>query len=104
MTTLNVFFTPGARRQLLAAVEFIGRDKPGAAARFHARLLTTLRRLADFPDSGRTIPEFPRLRFREVSVPPYRCFYSVESESVWIVGIWHSAQRPTAPGRQTHST
>ena len=56
-----------------------------------------LRRLVRFPESGRTIPEFPHLAYREVIVRPYRFFYRIEGSIVWIVAVWHSAQLPKDP-------
>jgi plasmid stabilization system protein ParE len=58
-----------------------------------------LRRLEDFPESGRIVPEFPELPFREVIIPPYRFFYKIKKDAVWIVAVWHGAQivkEPTA--------
>jgi hypothetical protein len=48
--------------------------------------------LEKFPDSGRVIPEFPELPYREVIVVPLRFFYRVEGRFVWIVAAWHGAQ------------
>jgi plasmid stabilization system protein ParE len=56
-----------------------------------------LARLGDFPDSGRVVPEFPDLQFREVIVDPYRFFYRVRGDTVWVVAAWHGAQLPDAP-------
>ena len=50
--------------------------------------------LRKFPQSGRALPEFPDLPFREVIVTPYRFFYRVKGKNVWIVAVWHSAQLP----------
>jgi hypothetical protein len=50
-----------------------------------------LSRLADYPESGRVLPEFPDLAFREVIVAPYRFFYRVKEDAVWVVAAWHSA-------------
>jgi plasmid stabilization system protein ParE len=61
------------------------------------RAETVLRRLERFPDSGRTLPEFPDLPHREVIVTPYRFFYRVVRSTVWIVAVWHGAQLPKAP-------
>jgi len=58
---------------------------------------TVLRRLEDFPESGRIIPEFPELPFREVILPPYRFFYKVKGDVVWIVAVWPGAQLPKQP-------
>ncbi|MGB7621857.1 MAG: type II toxin-antitoxin system RelE/ParE family toxin [Terriglobia bacterium] len=91
---MKVLFTPTARAQFLAALDFIRRDNPSAARRFRRRAETLLRRLVKFPHSGRVIPEFPDLPQREVIVSPYRFFYRTVGTRVWIVAVWHSAQLP----------
>jgi toxin ParE1/3/4 len=90
---VRVRFTPTARTSFLAAIEYIRQDRPTAAARFRQQAEKILRRL-EFPGSGRAIPEFPDLPYREVIVRPYRFFYRVEGRTVWIVAVWHSAQLP----------
>ncbi len=94
---MEVLFTPTARRQFLNALTYIRRDNPPAAIHFRKKAERVLRRLVDFPDSGRTIPEFPNIPFREVIVRPYRFFYRVEGNKVWIVSVWHGAQLPNSP-------
>lgn len=94
---MRIRFTASARLQFLAALAYIQLDKPSAAARFRKRAETALRRLERFPASGRVLPEFPDLPFREVIVPPYRFFYRVKAKTVWVVGVWHSAQLPEEP-------
>ena len=89
--------TPPARAQLLASVAYIRADSPAAARDFRTRVESTLRRLIDFPDSGRVIPEFDKLGFREVLVDSHRFFYRVQGEVIWVVGIWHDAQMPSRP-------
>ena len=96
---MKVRFTPAARAQFLEGLAFINADKPLAAAALLARVKTGLRRLAKYPQSGRKIPEFPASAHREVVVPPYRFFYRVDKSSVWIVAVWHGAQRPDRPSR-----
>ena len=97
MNVVTVTFTPAAKKHFLEAVAYIKRDKPDAARRFRHKVEGTLRRLSDFPESGRTIPEFPNLDFREVIVQPYRFFYKTTGTGVWIVAVWHSAQIPAEP-------
>ena len=94
---MTIRFTPTARAEFLAAIEYIRKDKPGAAVQFRRKAEKALRRLNKFPDSGRKLPEFPDLPFREVVVPPYRFFYRVEQKTVWIVAVWHGAQQPEEP-------
>jgi toxin ParE1/3/4 len=92
-----VKLTPPARAQLLAAVAFINADRPAAAREFRMRVDGALRRLIDFPESGRVIPEFSGLGFREVLVGSYRLFYRVQGNITWVVGVWHDAQIPDEP-------
>ena len=94
---MKVQFTPSARTQFLAAIIYIYRDSPSAAIAFRHKAEKTLSRLRKFPRSGRILPEFPDLPFREVILPPYRFFYSIKENIVWIVAVWHSAQLPKEP-------
>ena len=94
---MNIVFTPSAKRQFLSAIAYIHVDKPGAARAFRKKAESSLRRLSNFPDSGRRLPEFPELPYREVNVAPYRFFYRVHADVVWVVAVWHSAQLPNEP-------
>lgn len=76
------------------AVAYINRDNPDAAARFRQRSEQVLRRLEQFPESGRIAPEFPDLPYREVVVRPYRFFYRVKETVVWVVAVWHGLNCP----------
>lgn len=89
---MRVQFTPPGRAQFLAALTYIRADRPIAAREFRNHVNDSLSHLIDFPDAGRMIPEFPQLRFRELIVVPYRFFYRVEADTVWIVAVWHEAQ------------
>jgi toxin ParE1/3/4 len=94
---VRVRLTPTARRNLLSALEYIRRDNPTAARRFRKRAETILRRLERFPESGRHLPEFPDLPHREAIIRPYRFFYRVRRQTVWIVTVWHSARLAEPP-------
>lgn len=94
---MKILFTPTGRRQFLEAIAYIYRDKPFAAVNFRQKAEKALSRLKRFPESGRPIPEFPELPFREVIVNPYRFFYKVKDDSVWIMAVWHGAQLPDEP-------
>jgi toxin ParE1/3/4 len=96
---MRLRFTPSGRIQFLAAVSYIHQDNPQAALRFRNRSEKVLRRLLQYPESGRVIPEFPDLPFREVVVPPYRFFYRREQKVIWVVAVWHGAQLPEVPKR-----
>ena len=94
---MKILFTPTGRRQFLEAIAYIYRDNPSAAVSFRKKAEKVLSRLKQFPESGRLIPEFSDLPFREVIVSPYRFFYKVKGKVVWIVAVWHGAQLPEDP-------
>jgi toxin ParE1/3/4 len=94
---LRILFTPTGRRQFLEAIAYIDRDKPSAAEKFRRKAEESLSRLAKFPESGRLLPEFPELPFREVIVNPYRFFYKIKEDNIWIVAVWHGAQLTDEP-------
>ena len=94
---MKVKFTPSARAHFLSALSYIRKDKPSAALNFRNQTEKILRRLEDFPESGRIIPEFPELPYREVIISPYRFFYKTKDDIVWIVAVWHGAQLPKEP-------
>ncbi|MBI4330006.1 MAG: type II toxin-antitoxin system RelE/ParE family toxin [Chloroflexi bacterium] len=94
---MTILFTPTARRQFLEAIAYIHRDNHSAAIDFRQKAEKAISRLKDFPESGRRLPEFPDIPYREVIVNPYRFFYRVKDKTVWIVAVWHGAQLPVEP-------
>ena len=94
---MKLQFTPSGRIQFLKALAHIHQDNPQAAVNFRNRAERVLQRLMQYPKSGRLIPEFPDLPFREVIVAPYRFFYRREGNTIWVVACWHGAQLPTEP-------
>jgi toxin ParE1/3/4 len=95
--SLPIRFTPTADAEFLGVIACIGAGRPSAAVAFKNQALNTLFRLSDFPESGRTVPEYPALPFREVIVAPYRFFYQVKVDAVWIVAVRHGAQLADPP-------
>ena len=97
---MKIRFTLSGRMQFLTAVAYIQRDDPPAALRFRNRAERVLRRLIRFLESGRLIPEFLELPFREVVVAPYRFFYRREGKTIWVIAVWHGSQIPNEPQRK----
>lgn len=85
----EVRWTQRARNDLRDIHDFIARDSPRAAEALVERVLTAMERLAVFPESGRVVPEFPALGYREIIVSSYRVLYRLESNTVWIVAVVH---------------
>ena len=94
---MKIRFAHAAKISLYSAINYIRQDNPTAAADFLKRVEKTLRRLEKHPESGRRIPEYPELIYRELLVLPYRFFYRIEGKTIWIVAVWHTAQVPVEP-------
>ena len=71
---------------------FIARDAPQVAAVFAQRAFDAADRLAQFPRSGRTVPELKNPDFREVILGSYRLIYRLRSGDVQILTVHPAAQ------------
>jgi len=63
---------------------------PEVGERLLAEILATVERLADYPESGRVVPEFGLLQLREIIHPPFRIVYRLDAECVRVVRVWRS--------------
>jgi addiction module RelE/StbE family toxin len=87
-----VRWTQRARDDLREIHNFIARDSLRAAEALVERLLTATERLAAFPESGRVVPEFPTLGYREIIVSSYRVLYRFDGDTVWLAAVVHGRQ------------
>jgi plasmid stabilization system protein ParE len=73
---------------------FIAEDSASAAERFVRSIFHAVERLADFPESGRIVPEFNDPAIREVIRKPCRVVYRVDGRKrvVEIARVWHAAR------------
>ena len=69
-------------------------DAPDRALRFGQFLVTSTKRLADFPEMGRVVPEFDDPAIREIVVRTYRVIYRVhhDGQRVEVARFWHGAR------------
>ena len=74
-------------------VFFIARDAPPVAAVFAQRAFDATDRLANFPESGRIVPEMNDPNFREIVLGNYRLIYRLRSGDVQIVTMHHGARQ-----------
>ena len=70
-------------------VDFISFDNPVAAQVLHSKILSGVKRLGDFPHSGRKVPELREYlpNFREIVVTPCRVIYKVKNEKVYVLRV-----------------
>ena len=87
-------WSPSAKLDLKDITAFIAEDSISAAERFIGSLFQSVERLADFPESGRMVPEFGDPSIREVIRRPCRIVYRVDRAKhvIEIARGWHAAR------------
>jgi plasmid stabilization system protein ParE len=82
-----------AREDLASVRAFISEQSPSYAALVIDRIIGVTDRLAQFPESGRAVPEFAQPDVREVIYRPYRIVYRlVGTDEVHILRVHHGAR------------
>ncbi len=90
----KIIWHEGAVADLDQAVQYIAQDSPDQASLFLDRVRTAVKRLEDFPASGRKVPESEDPVFRELIVGAYRVMYEVKGDVVRITAVVHGARKP----------
>ncbi|WP_341936779.1 type II toxin-antitoxin system RelE/ParE family toxin [Marinimicrobium sp. C2-29] len=88
---MRIVWSPLALERVEDIAQYIAEDKPGAAVEWVDGIFDTVERLADFPESGRVVPEVGGRRIREVIFGAYRIIYSVRDQ-VDILTVRRSSQ------------
>jgi toxin ParE1/3/4 len=90
----KLIWAPSARLDLRDLASYIAESRPHASTRFVQRVFQMVGHLADFPESGRMVPEFADPNLREVVRPPCRIVYRLkpQEQTVEIARIWHAAR------------
>jgi plasmid stabilization system protein ParE len=90
----QLIWSPSARLDLKELVAYISESRPEAARRFVRKVFDGVAHLAEFPESGRVVPEFDQRDLREVIRRPCRIVYRIKQEAgvVEIVRVWHAAR------------
>ena len=89
----QVEWTPQALDDLDAICLFIARDAPQVAAVFADRAFRATDRLANYPRSGRIVPELAVDNMREIILGNYRLIYRIRQDQVQVVTVHHGARR-----------
>ena len=97
----KIVIAPSAQADLADIVRYIARHNTDAAARLGYELITCAENLVNFPEMGRTVPEFQEPNLREVVRRSYRIIYRLRGgeQRIDIVRFWHAARGfPRIPG------
>ena len=86
----QIKWTEPALEDINEIAEYIALDKPGAAKRLVQNIFESVKRLKEFPDSGRVPIEISDSRYRELIVGPCRIFYRVDKDVVYVLYVMRS--------------
>jgi plasmid stabilization system protein ParE len=70
---------------------------PDVGERLVREIFARTEQLADFPESGRIVPEFAVITIRELIHPPFRLVYRIDPIRIWIIRVWRSERLLTLP-------
>lgn len=87
---MKVVWTAEAIERLKEIDAYISQDSPAAAIRFIDLLFERGDSLAEFPQSGRKVPEYDLENYRELIEGNYRIIYRVKTDSVEIETVFES--------------
>lgn len=86
-----ITFAASAVKDLEAILNwYVNQQVSDVGEKLLREIISQVERLADFPESGRIVPEFGIVNLREVIFPPFRIVYRLDKNRVRIVRIWRS--------------
>jgi toxin ParE1/3/4 len=88
---LTVTFAESAIRDLEDLRDwYSSQSAPDTGTRLVREVVERVEQLAEFPASGRIVPEFETSWLRELIHPPFRIVYRLDADRVRVVRIWRS--------------
>ena len=88
---MKVHWTDTAEGHLDALYAYISQDSPEYATRMVDRLTRRSQQIADFPFSGRRVPEYDIDQIREVIEGSYRIIYHIKPDQIDVLAVIHGA-------------
>jgi len=89
---MTVFWTSTAEGHLDSIYSYIAKDSPQFAKRMVDRLTCRSIQIAEFPLSGRSVPEYKMDQIREVIEGPFRIIYYIKPDQIDVLAVIHAAQ------------
>ena len=88
---MKVHWTDTAEEHLAAIHAYIAQDSTEYATRMVDRLTRRSQQMADFPLSGRRVPEYDMNQIREVIEGAYRIIYHIKPDQIDVLAVVHAA-------------
>jgi toxin ParE1/3/4 len=89
---MKLEWTEPALSDLESIRDYIKKDSEYYANRFVERIIEAVESLEKFPEMGRRVPEAEEENIRELLFHNYRIIYRVETDSILILTVIHSAR------------
>ncbi|MEM6754175.1 MAG: type II toxin-antitoxin system RelE/ParE family toxin, partial [Cyanobacteria bacterium P01_C01_bin.38] len=90
---MNIFWTETAVNHLSSIYNYISQNSPQYAQRIVEKLTNRSEQIAQFPLSGRIVPEFETKQIREVIEGSYRIIYYIKTDQIDIIAVLHGSQQ-----------
>lgn len=88
----TVTWLPEALADVEAIGEYVQAQSPAYASAVVARIVSSARRLGEFPHIGHVVPEWDHESVRELVVYRYRLIYRLAAGQVCILAVIHGAR------------
>ena len=89
----RIIWSPQSVRDLESIRAYIAADSPEYADLAIRRILATVERLAEFPESGRIVPERNAAEIREVIAGRFRVVYRLRGGHVEVATVFRGSMR-----------
>jgi plasmid stabilization system protein ParE len=89
----KVILSDLAVQHLEETAAFISADSREYAAYSVSQIISRLEQVADFPMSGRVVPEFRDPSLREVFWRHYRILYEFDEQTVFVLAVYHGKRQ-----------
>lgn len=89
---MKVYWTNNSIDHLLGIYEYIAQNSPVYAKRVVDKITRRSEQIAEFPLSGRKVPECKSEDIREIIEKPYRIIYRIKSDQIDILAVIHGAK------------
>ncbi len=89
----QIIWTEPALIDLDEIAEYIALDKPSAAKKLVKEVFALVKRLKQFPKSGKIPPELHNTDYLEIIVGPCRIFYRFDKNNVYILYVMRNERK-----------
>jgi len=89
---VKIVWTQLAIDDLKSIHDYISKESKVYANRMIEKIIARVQQIENFPESGKTVPEFGQKSIRELVEGNYRIVYKISSDYIGIARIHHSAR------------